>query len=82
MKTMHVGEFKAQFSDVLEWVKNGDMIRVVKGKSNELVGYFTLKSNENNKKEKRKLGQWKDENCHISKEFFETSEEDFDIYKN
>jgi hypothetical protein len=55
MKTMHIGEFKAQFSDVLEWVKNGDMIRVVKGRSNELVGYFTLKSNETPIK-KRKLG--------------------------
>ncbi len=55
MKTMHIGEFKAQFSEVLEWVKNGNMIRVVKGKSNELVGYFTLKSNETTIK-KRKLG--------------------------
>jgi len=40
VQTMNIGDFKARFSEVVELVKKGVTIRVVKGKSDELVGYF------------------------------------------
>ncbi len=53
--TMHIGEFKARFSEVVEMIKNGVTIRVIKGKSGELVGYFA-KDMEAKKPLKRQLG--------------------------
>jgi hypothetical protein len=55
MKTMHIGEFKAQFSDVVEMVKNGEEIKVVKGRNNETAGYFSMKRSKG-LSAKRKLG--------------------------
>jgi hypothetical protein len=40
MKTMTVGEFKAQFSEVITEVKNGGEIAVTFGKKKEIIGYF------------------------------------------
>lgn len=50
--TMHIGEFKARFSDVVEMLKKGITIKVIKGKSGELVGYFgkNIKSENNFKR--------------------------------
>jgi hypothetical protein len=79
MKTMHIGEFKAQFSEVVEKVKRGDIVRVVKGRGNEVVGYFTLKMDDEAKQSKRVLGQWKDKGCIIAEDFLETSAEEFDL---
>jgi len=38
--TMHIGEFKERFSEVVEMLKQGIVVKVIKGKSGELVGYF------------------------------------------
>lgn len=40
---MTVGEFKAQFSNVIELVKKGEEIAVTFGKKKESVGYYTPK---------------------------------------
>ena len=40
MKTMTVGEFKAQFATVLEQVKAGIGFAVTYGRKKEVVGYF------------------------------------------
>ena len=53
MKTMTVGEFKSQFSKVLEKVKKGEEIAVTYGKGKAVVGIFAPPQK---KKLKRKLG--------------------------
>jgi hypothetical protein len=53
MKTMTVGEFKTNFSDVIEQVKSGEKIAVTYGRKKEIVGYF---SPEIPKQPKIKLG--------------------------
>lgn len=75
MKTMHIGEFKAQFSDVVDWVKKGDTIRVVKGKTKALVGYF-MKNEQTIEKPKRKLGTLSHLGIKIKKEDLEWSDEE------
>jgi len=51
---MTVGEFKAQFSEVLEQVKTGISFAVTYGRKKEIVGYFLPKEQIN--KPLRKLG--------------------------
>ena len=53
MKTMTVGEFKSQFSKVIEKVKKGEEIAVTYGKDKAVVGIFAPPQK---KKLKRKLG--------------------------
>jgi len=40
MKTMTVGEFKAQFSEVVEAVRSGETIAVSYGRKKGVIGYF------------------------------------------
>lgn len=54
MKTMTVGEFKTQFSEVLEQVKAGVGFVVTYGRKKEIVGYFLPEAQVN--KPIRKLG--------------------------
>lgn len=64
--TMHIGEFKARFSEVVELIKSGVVIKVVKGKSGELVGYFG-QDIKPKMTMKRKLGFFKNQGIAISK---------------
>jgi len=75
--TMHIGEFKARFSEVVEMLKRGVVIKVVKGKSGELVGYFgkDIKSEETYK---RKLGFLNNQGINVNKEDIEWSDEELD----
>ena len=57
MKSLAVGEFKAQFSEVLEDVLNGDTIEVVYGKKKTPVAHL-VPINGSKSKKKRKLGAW------------------------
>jgi hypothetical protein len=66
-QTMFIGEFKARFSEVVELLEKGVIIKVVKGKSVELVGYFGREI-KHNKPMKRKLGFFSDAGVNISKE--------------
>jgi len=54
MKTMTVGEFKAQFAEAVAQVKNGVSIAVTYGRKRAIVGYFMPESELT--KPKRKLG--------------------------
>ncbi|WP_100629688.1 hypothetical protein [Algoriphagus formosus] len=79
--TMHIGEFKSRFSEVVEMIKNGVTIKVIKGKSGELVGYFG-KDLQEPKPLNRKLGFFNSQGVSISKEDLEWSDEelsDFDL---
>lgn len=50
MKTVQVGEFKANFSSLLKEVDGGEVIEVTFGKSNEVKGYFVPPSKFEKKK--------------------------------
>ncbi len=54
MKTMSVGDFKANFSAVLKEVLAGEEIGILYGKKKEIVAKIVPKTAE--KKQKRKLG--------------------------
>lgn len=73
--TMHIGEFKARFSEVTEQLKNGVTIKVIKGKSGELVGYFG-KELQSPKRVKRTLGFYAKEDVRINKEDLDWSEDE------
>jgi antitoxin (DNA-binding transcriptional repressor) of toxin-antitoxin stability system len=55
MKTLPVGELKAQFSEVLELVKNGESFGILYGKKKKPIAMIVPFEEKNNKKE-RKLG--------------------------
>ena len=54
MKTMSVGEFKANFSEVLKLVLAGEEIGILYGRKKEIVARMVPKTPE--KKPRRKLG--------------------------
>jgi antitoxin (DNA-binding transcriptional repressor) of toxin-antitoxin stability system len=74
MKTMSVGEFKANFSEVLKMVLAGEEIGILYGKRKEIVAKMVPKTIDN--KPKRKLGilEGKGE-IKFSKDFSITEEE-------
>lgn len=74
-RTMHIGEFKARFSEVVELIKTGVTIKVIKGKSGDLVGYFG-KNLEPTKPVKRNLGFFNSQGVSINKEDLNWSDEE------
>jgi antitoxin (DNA-binding transcriptional repressor) of toxin-antitoxin stability system len=57
MKSLTVGEFKAQFSEVLELIRRGESVGVLYGKSKKPVAKLVPMSGSDTKKgSKRKLG--------------------------
>ncbi|WP_199539339.1 type II toxin-antitoxin system Phd/YefM family antitoxin [Dyadobacter luteus] len=80
MKTMTVGEFKAQFSDVIEQVKAGEKIAVTFGKKKEVIGYFTPEDSDAKvKKKQRPLGPLKHLGYVMADDFCANAEDDFPI---
>lgn len=77
--TMHIGEFKARFSEVVELIKNGVTIKVIKGKSGDLVGYFG-KNLEPEKPIKRTLGFFNTQGASISQEDLHWSEKELEEF--
>ena len=75
VQTMHIGDFKARFSEVVELIKQGVTIKVVKGKAGELVGYFG-KDNSPEHKQERKLGTLSHLGINIKKEDLQWSDEE------
>lgn len=75
--TMHIGEFKARFSEVVEMIKKGVVIKVIKGKSGEVVGYFG-KDIKSDKTFKRKLGFFNNQGITIKKEDIQWSDEELE----
>lgn len=60
MKTLTVGEFKANFSEVLKDISEGKQIAVSYGKKKSIIGYF-VPNLPQKKQPKRILGIWKNE---------------------
>lgn len=75
--TMHIGEFKSRFSEVVEMIKEGKLIRVIKGKSGDLVGYFG-KELVAGKKINRKIGFFEEEEVSVSLSDLHWSEQDLE----
>ena len=75
MKQMTVGEFKAQFSSVLDEVIKGNSIQILYGRAKKPVAQLT-KLEEQPKRKKRPLGlyegkasYWEDESFEITPEW-------------
>ncbi len=75
MKTMTVGDFKANFSKVAEDVKNGEEITVTYGKNKEILGHFIPRRKEVLKK--RILGSLKGKGSVVFAKDFKMTEEEF-----
>jgi hypothetical protein len=74
---MHKGKFKDRFSEVVEMIKKGVFIKVMNGKSGEIVGYFG-KDLKNEKPFKRKLGFFNDQGIKINKEDLQWTDEELE----
>ena len=75
MKEMTVGEFKAQFSSVLDKVMQGESIQILYGRAKKPVAQL-IKIEEKPKRKKRPLGlyegiatYWEDESFEITPEW-------------
>ncbi|HMT06937.1 MAG TPA: hypothetical protein PKA82_02955 [Pyrinomonadaceae bacterium] len=77
MKSLPVGEFKAQFSEVLEIIEQGGSVGVLYGKNRKPIAKL-VPMNENGaiKKEKRKLGLLKGKVKYIFSDDFKMTEEE------
>ena len=76
MKTLSVGEFKARFSSVIEWVKAGEEITVTYGKKKQVIGHFQPESSK--KVSRRKLGIYNNmKGYKMTDNFNETSNDEF-----
>jgi antitoxin (DNA-binding transcriptional repressor) of toxin-antitoxin stability system len=74
MQTLSVGEFKANFSEVLKKVLAGEEIAISYGKKKEIVARLVPKAG---KKEKRKIGILEGKSTVIFKDDFKMTEEEF-----
>ncbi len=74
MKQMTVGDFKAQFSSVLEQVLEGDTIQILYGRAKKPVAQLT-KIEEKKQKKKRIPGLYKDYGPYWEDETFEFTPE-------
>lgn len=75
MKSLPVGEFKAQFSEVLEKVQQGESIGVLYGKNKKPVAKLVPMTKP--KKKKRKLGLLEGKMKVVFADDFKMTEEEF-----
>ena len=75
MKTMTVGEFKSQFSKVIEKVKKGEEVGVTYGKDKQVIGVFSPPQKKN--LSKRPLGLLKGKVKFTFKDDFKMTVEEF-----
>ncbi|HPI07827.1 MAG TPA: hypothetical protein PLM41_15660 [Saprospiraceae bacterium] len=75
MRIFTVGEFKTNFSQILEWVKEGEEIAIAFGKKKEVIAYLVPRSARADKK--RPLGLLEGKAKAIFHEDFKMTEEDF-----
>jgi antitoxin (DNA-binding transcriptional repressor) of toxin-antitoxin stability system len=76
MKNLQVGEFKANFSEVLEKVKQGESFGIVYGKNKKLVAEINPPKKKHNNK-KRKLGLLEGKVKYVFADNFKMTEEEF-----
>ena len=74
MKQMTVGEFKAQFSSVLDEVMKGNSIQILYGRAKKPVAQLT-KIEEKTKQRKRPLGLYEGKASYWEDETFEMTPE-------
>jgi antitoxin (DNA-binding transcriptional repressor) of toxin-antitoxin stability system len=75
MKTFPVGELKAQFSEVLEMVQNGESFGILYGKKKKPIAMI-VPYQEHDKKKERKLGLLEGKATVTFAEDFSMSEEE------
>jgi len=75
MKTMPVGELKAQFSEVLEMVQNGESFGILYGKKKKPIAMI-VPYLEQDKNKERKLGLLEGKATAVFAEDFSMSEEE------
>lgn len=75
MKSLPVGEFKAQFSEVLEQVKQGETIEIVYGKKKTPVARI-VPVNGSQSRKKRKLGILEGKVRYVFADDFKMTEEE------
>jgi len=75
MKTMPVGELKAQFSEVLEMVQNGESFGILYGKKKKPIAMI-VPYPEQGKNKERKLGLLEGKATAVFAEDFSMSEEE------
>jgi antitoxin (DNA-binding transcriptional repressor) of toxin-antitoxin stability system len=75
MNAMTVGDFKANFSEVLKKVLNGEEVAISYGKRKEIVARLVPGSGE--KKQKRKIGLFENKGKVVFKKNFSITEEEF-----
>jgi len=75
MKTMPVGELKAQFSEVLEMVQNGESFGILYGKKKKPIAMI-VPYQEKDKSKERKLGILEGKATAVFAEDFSMSEEE------
>jgi len=77
MKSLPVGEFKAQFSEVLEMVQQGESVGVLFGKSKKPVAKLVPMNGPKLKNGKRKLGLLEGKMKVVFAPDFKMTEEEF-----
>ncbi len=78
MKSLPVGEFKAQFSEVLELIQQGESVGVLYGKSKKPVAKLVpMNDAKSTKKGKRKLGLLEGKMKVVFAPDFKMTEEEF-----
>lgn len=75
MKSLSVGEFKAQFSEVLEKVQAGESIGVLYGKNKKPVAKL-VPVNGSKKKKKREIGIWEGKVKYVFADNFKMTDEE------
>lgn len=76
MKSLPVGELKAQFSEVLEKVQQGESFEITYGKSKKPVAKI-VPVNGSKAKKKRKLGIWEGKVKYVFADNFKMTDEEF-----
>ncbi len=77
MKSLPVGELKAQFSEVLEKVQQGESFEILYGKKKKPVARIVPVNGTKEKKKKRKLGLLEGKVKYVFAEDFKMTEEEF-----
>ena len=75
MKSLPVGEFKAQFSEVLALVQQGESVGVLYGKSKTPVAKL-VPMNGSKPKKKRKIGIWEGKVKYVFADNFKMTDEE------
>ena len=76
MKSLTVGEFKAQFSEVLALIQQGESVGVLYGKNKKPVAKLVPMNGSEPQKKKRKLGVWEGKVKYIFADNFKMTDEE------